>query len=313
MPLIDETGNRYGGLTVLSKTKDKNGRTAWLCQCECGNQKIARGSDLRKGKITSCGQAGCKIKAARNSNFIDETGKRYGRLTVLKKLEEKSSCGKVLWECQCDCGNLIKVISADLRKGTTQSCGCLARELSGKRWASDLTGQKFGLLTALEPTAKRNGQGSVIWKCRCDCGNECEVAAVYLKSGNTKSCGCLLSWAEKEIEKILIQNAIAYKHQQTFSNLVSEKNIHYRYDFGLYYNNKLIGLIEYHGRQHYEPSTLGKYKDPLKNFDLQKERDKLKKEYCEQNNIPLLVLNKDNELEKEILIFYERIKTYGKI
>ena len=44
--LIDETGNKYGSLTVLYKTKDKNNRTAWMCKCDCGNTKIARGSDL---------------------------------------------------------------------------------------------------------------------------------------------------------------------------------------------------------------------------------------------------------------------------
>lgn len=48
--LIDETGNVYGALTVISLTKDKNGRTAWLCKCKCGNEKIVRGSDLRKIK-----------------------------------------------------------------------------------------------------------------------------------------------------------------------------------------------------------------------------------------------------------------------
>ena len=56
--LINEIGNKYGLLTVLEKTKDKDNRTAWLCQCECGNTKIVRGPDLRKGKITTCGY-GC--------------------------------------------------------------------------------------------------------------------------------------------------------------------------------------------------------------------------------------------------------------
>ena len=53
--LINELGNKYGALTVIEVTKDKNEWTAWLCICDCGNQKIVRGSDLRKGKITSCG------------------------------------------------------------------------------------------------------------------------------------------------------------------------------------------------------------------------------------------------------------------
>lgn len=53
-----------------------------------------------------------------------------------------------------------------------------------------LSGQKFGKLTAIEKTNKRTSQGNVIWLCKCECGNIIEVAGSSLKSGNTKSCGC---------------------------------------------------------------------------------------------------------------------------
>lgn len=56
--------------------------------------------------------------------------------------------------------------------------------------AIDLTSQKFGRLTVLEPTdEKRNG--GMVWRCQCDCGKECFVRSAELKRGNTKSCGCL--------------------------------------------------------------------------------------------------------------------------
>ena len=54
----------------------------------------------------------------------------------------------------------------------------------------DLTGQRFGRLVAKYPTEKRLGT-SVIWRCECDCGNNCEVSSYSLTSGNAKSCGCL--------------------------------------------------------------------------------------------------------------------------
>lgn len=57
----------------------------------------------------------------------------------------------------------------------------------------DLTGQRFGKLTALNPTDKRMDQGSVVWLCRCDCGNLKEVSARRLIRGKVKSCGCLSS------------------------------------------------------------------------------------------------------------------------
>lgn len=53
--MIDLTGETYGKLLAIEKATNKNGRTAWKCQCECGNTTIATSNDLRSGKVTSCG------------------------------------------------------------------------------------------------------------------------------------------------------------------------------------------------------------------------------------------------------------------
>ena len=57
---------------------------------------------------------------------IDLTGKKFGRLTVLKQSGTKHK--ECVWECMCDCGNKTNVISSNLRKGHTKSCGCLNTE-----------------------------------------------------------------------------------------------------------------------------------------------------------------------------------------
>lgn len=56
----------------------------------------------------------------------------------------------------------------------------------------DLTGQRFGRLTVIS-RAENSNSGKSRWLCRCDCGNECVVHSLSLRSGNTKSCGCLRS------------------------------------------------------------------------------------------------------------------------
>ena len=53
----------------------------------------------------------------------------------------------------------------------------------------DLTNQKFGRLTVINNTA--NTAHDRKWQCKCDCGNEIIVTTSNLKSGNTRSCGCL--------------------------------------------------------------------------------------------------------------------------
>ena len=58
----------------------------------------------------------------------------------------------------------------------------------------DLSSQRFGRLVALRPDktyVKHSGKIVTTWTCRCDCGNEVVVSTSNLRSGNTKSCGCL--------------------------------------------------------------------------------------------------------------------------
>jgi len=66
---------------------------------------------------------------------IDLSGQRFGRLLVIQRAPENSTLGKrrTQWLCRCDCGNDHIAATGDLRKGDTQSCGCLKRELDVSR------------------------------------------------------------------------------------------------------------------------------------------------------------------------------------
>ena len=56
--------------------------------------------------------------------FKDETGKKYGELTVIKRCYEQENGNGAKWLCKCDCGNMTVVLGGNLRRGTTTSCGC---------------------------------------------------------------------------------------------------------------------------------------------------------------------------------------------
>ena len=58
---------------------------------------------------------------------IEPTGKRFERLVIIKEAG-KNKHRDALWWCQCDCGNIVKVIGSNLRNGTAKSCGCLQKE-----------------------------------------------------------------------------------------------------------------------------------------------------------------------------------------
>lgn len=55
----------------------------------------------------------------------------------------------------------------------------------------DLTGQRFGRLVVIRDSGERASSGEVIWECKCDCGKKSFVKSTNLRSGHTKSCGCL--------------------------------------------------------------------------------------------------------------------------
>lgn len=54
---------------------------------------------------------------------------------------------------------------------------------------SNLVGERFGRLLAVEEAGRKNR--AVLWRCKCDCGNECIIESHELKRGSTRSCGCL--------------------------------------------------------------------------------------------------------------------------
>lgn len=118
---LDLIGDRYGRLVVIKELdKVKNSRM-FLCKCDCGNEKVVRMNQLRTGKTKSCGCL--RIDKIRQANSYDLTGKKFGRLSVISKIENKNK--EVFWNCVCDCGNLTEVSTYNLRSGKIKSCGCL--------------------------------------------------------------------------------------------------------------------------------------------------------------------------------------------
>lgn len=55
MYLKNLAGDKYGKLTVVSSAGSRGGHVYWNCLCECGNEKVVRGSHLLSGNVKSCG------------------------------------------------------------------------------------------------------------------------------------------------------------------------------------------------------------------------------------------------------------------
>jgi hypothetical protein len=62
------------------------------------------------------------------AHAVDMVGRKVGRLVVLRRAGPPGSSPTTRWICQCDCGGTAEVSGADLRRGSTRSCGCLRAE-----------------------------------------------------------------------------------------------------------------------------------------------------------------------------------------
>lgn len=148
--------------------------------------------------------------------------------------------------------------------------------------AKDITNKKFGRLTAIRRTDKRDKiTGSIIWECRCDCGNTIYAAANALQAGNTTSCGCykkevVRSNMKKNREKSYIDgtsiNAITNKVRSDNTSGVK----------GIYWNKRQknwVVRIGFKGKRYY----IGAFKDLEDAKEARKEaEEKLYKPFLEE-------------------------------
>lgn len=232
----DLTGKKFGKLTVLCPTEERKcGYIVWHCRCDCGNEINVDYRKLMRGTANDCGCV--SVKARR-----DLRGQRFGKLLVLYETDQRKY-GTVVWRCLCDCGNYVDAPASQLLSGYRRSCGCLS-----KPQRKDWIGVRFGMLQVVDYAGKKDG--SHLWKCRCDCGNELLVRQSNLKSGHTISCGCQAD-IKKNVHFIDGTSVEQIASRTIFSSNTSGIRGVYRNKR----NNKWVAQITFKGKTHY----LGSY------------------------------------------------------
>ena len=214
--------------------------------------------------------------------FIDLTGRRVGKLTVLRPLH-KNKWGDTIWECQCDCGNIHNVDGISLRGESVKSCGCSKREfLKAVPHApfKDETGNIYGSLKALKRVGS-DPKGHALWLCQCICGQQTIVTGDNLRGG-TSSCGCQkASKGEIKIFNLLSKYGIPFTYENRGFKISGSKQPT-RFDF--YVDNSYF--IEHDGEIHYINTCSDWWEE--NQFKQGQERDKLKTQWCLDNNITLI-------------------------
>lgn len=162
---INIMGEQIGQLYVKDVNMDTGFAVVKCLQCKKVSKKPI--SDLIEMKKTrkksyTCGINGCHYKVKGRKNQSIKVGTRFGRLTVLSKLDnkvvktKKSITSIPMYLCECQCGNQVEVQGRYLLDGRTKSCGCLRKK--------NFTDKNSHKGTTLSPYTKKLYKVFISWQ-----------------------------------------------------------------------------------------------------------------------------------------------------
>lgn len=94
MKLIDLTGQKFGKLTVVERAGNTNhGAAKWCCVCECGNETVVIGDELRKGNTRSCGCLRKKKASVKANNPVSKNKKHVKANNPVSKNKKHGKAG----------------------------------------------------------------------------------------------------------------------------------------------------------------------------------------------------------------------------
>ena len=160
----------------------------------------------------------------------------------------------------------------------------------------DMSGKYIGDLFLIRRVGTDKSAHS-LYECRCSCGNIEVIADNRLKEGRVvcSKCSNNISSGEKFIKNILEANKVNYSQQYVFNDLLGDEKP-LRFDFALLTaTNKPYALIEFQGKQHYQPIE---HFGGQERFEQQQRYDEKKREYCKQHNLALIEFPYNMEPEK---------------
>lgn len=139
---VNVMGEQIGQLYVTDVNKVSGNATVKCLQCKrILKMPIQDLIDLKKTrkKSITCGLDGCEYISPRKKNVDIKDGTKFGKLTVLKRLDnkivktKKTETSIPMYLCKCECGNDVEVQGRYLLDGRTKSCGCLRRKINKDR------------------------------------------------------------------------------------------------------------------------------------------------------------------------------------
>lgn len=180
MKALNLKGKKFGKLTAKEIVYKDNVRS-WLCECECGEKVVVSTSQLTSGNKKTCTK--CNEK-----DTIDKyLNKQYGDLTVIS-FNSRDNNNRMLFNCECKCGNKKVVSAKNLSRGVSKDCGCKQKERISKNKRKEYgESNKNILITSYKNNAKKKNLSFSLTKQQME----------ELFKGNCYYCGCKPSQVKK--------------------------------------------------------------------------------------------------------------------
>lgn len=238
-----------------------------------------------------------KVTKTKGRPIKDLTGAKFGELIVVSPNNDLNGRHGKHWNCVCSCGRTLAVRSSRLTRGQIASCDsleCVSKagkqtdRKSGRFPARDLTGMRFGKLTALKIDESIQGKGHAYWVCLCDCGQYHTVSSKHLVGGQTQSCGkCgYRSKGENRVSELLTAHGVPFKNNVTYKDCRSSLSGYLlRFDFIATVDGADY-CIEFDGAQHNQECT-GKWNSKY-TFEERQILDADKNNWCAEHGVIMI-------------------------
>jgi hypothetical protein len=290
MAKLDLIGKKINRWNVLEYAGvDKHSKTLWRCQCSCKEKtiRIISGSSLATNKTKSCGcyQKEKKEKQLYNKDYI---GKTINGIKIIRYYG-KNKNKRQEYLCLCKCGRYFRNEKWRLVNKKTKNCGrcrLLINEMPELIEEWDFEKNKSIDINNLTFSSHKK----VWWICK-KCNKNWKTVIKNRTNNKTGCPRCCDSKGNKRIEEILYKLNIKFEKEKRFEKCRDKNTL----PFDFYLPDYNI-CIEYQGIQHYkEQKVWGKFEDL-------KRRDKIKKDFCINNNKHLLEIKytKYNKIENII-------------
>lgn len=256
------------------------------CKCKkCNNEWEARPTNLRHG--TGCPI--CSLKNAKKSHkvFLGEFNFESPQIEIISEYKGRNKH----ISCKCKkCGYIWHTATPqNLLNGTgCPECGKKATADAIKKNPKDFANELYNVNPNIE-LLEDYQLSKIKIQCKCKKCKKTWYANPTDILHNGSGCPyCRLSKGEEKIQNVLDKEKYYYELQYKFDDC--KDRIALRFDFSVFVNNKILCLIEYQGKQHYEPVDFaGKGKEwANKLFMSNQKRDKIKRDYCVEHDIPLI-------------------------